>query len=216
MTRLFERKNLNHREVRIVGKLNTAYEALSVESKAILSDIKSKDEYTLIHCLRVGIIADRLARFCNVPKTMRREFFEAACTHDAGKLAIEDSILKKPSRLTNDEFAIMKTHAASGESYLKDFGSDDAIAAAVYHHERYDGTGYNWVLGNDIPYVARLVAVADTIDAILSTRVYDQARTSQDCRHQVKINLGKQFDPEIGKVALAHWTELVAYLYPQV
>ena len=127
-----------------------------------------------------------------------------ALLHDIGKIGIPDAILNKPSRLTDEEFEIMKTHTVMGANILKDVTLVKNVAeGAKYHHERYDGKGYPAGLaGEEIPLVARIICVCDAFDAMSSTRIYRAQLEDDKIIEQLESNKGKQFDPEIVDVFL--------------
>jgi putative two-component system response regulator len=128
----------------------------------------------------------------------------SAQLHDVGKIAISDTILNKPGKLTPEEFDIMKTHAAIGVTIIQrieenaeehDFMKHARLIAGG-HHEKWDGTGYpEGVKGKDIPLEARLMAVADVYDALLSVRPYKQPLSSGEARQIIQDGKGTQFDP---------------------
>lgn len=131
-----------------------------------------------------------------------------ASAHDIGKVAIMDNILKKPGKLTHEEFEIMKTHAAVGGDIFKElndelsFFNNDfykvAEEIARYHHEKWDGTGYpEGLKGASIPLVARIVALADVFDALSSKRVYKDAYSLEQSLEIINDSSGKHFDPVI-------------------
>ncbi len=147
----------------------------------------------------------------------------AAMLHDVGKVAISDLILKKPSRLSEDEYEIMKTHTTKGAMLLGDIQSDfDEIAAivALTHHENWDGSGYPGRInintgdpieidphgktvpleGEEIPIYGRVVAIADVYDALSSKRVYKDVWDKKDVLNEIQNQSGKKFDPELVEV----------------
>jgi len=125
----------------------------------------------------------------------------AAMLHDVGKVAISDTILKKPGKLTDEEYNVMKTHTLSGEQLFDDKVSElDVISSeiAISHHEKWDGTGYpKGLKGEETSLGGRIVAIADVFDALISTRVYKDAWTEEDVLLYMKEQAGKQFDPEL-------------------
>jgi putative two-component system response regulator len=131
--------------------------------------------------------------------------------HDVGKISIDDSILKKPGKLTDEEFAAMKKHAAFGEKIIEkieklakenDFLNYAKIFAAS-HHEKWDGTGYpNELKGNDIPLLGRIMAIADVYDALTSVRPYKKAFSHEEAVRIISEGSGKQFDPALVKIFL--------------
>ena len=134
--------------------------------------------------------------------------FTISCLHDIGKIAIPDVVLKKPGKLTTEEFELMKTHAAIGGKILdeayREVGSEllhYAKDMTLYHHEKYDGSGYpTGMSGDTIPLSARILALADVFDALSSERVYKTAFDRETCRKIIAEESGKHFDPRIVEV----------------
>lgn len=124
--------------------------------------------------------------------------------HDIGKIGIPDSILLKEAKLTDDEYSEIKNHPSIGAHILCNAEVfKDIIPIVKHHHERYDGRGYPGQLkGEDIPYLARIAAVADAFDAMTSKRTYRDSLPIDVVRNEIEKNLGTQFDPEIGKTFL--------------
>jgi energy-coupling factor transport system substrate-specific component len=124
--------------------------------------------------------------------------------HDIGKIGIPDSILNKPSRLTDEEYAEMKTHTTRGAEILKDFTLlDNVIDGAEYHHERYDGRGYpKGLKGEEIPLFARIIGVADAFDAMTANRVYRQKMDFDYVLGEMERGRGTQFDPRCVDILL--------------
>lgn len=124
--------------------------------------------------------------------------------HDCGKVWIPDSILKKPGKLTDEEYNIMKQHPSNGAEMLDNFTSiKDIRDGALYHHERYDGKGYpTGKSGTDIPLIGRMICVADAFDAMNSDRCYRAKMSKEIILEELKKNSGKQFDPDIVKFLL--------------
>ncbi len=124
--------------------------------------------------------------------------------HDCGKLSIPEQILNKPGKLTEEEFDVMRRHTTHGENILKDFTSlDGLIDGVLYHHERYDGTGYmTGLAGEDIPLVARIICVADALDAMNSDRCYRSHLTREVILDELEKNKGTQFDPKIAQIMI--------------
>lgn len=119
--------------------------------------------------------------------------------HDCGKISVPFTILQKPSRLTNDEYEQIKMHTTYGEKMLRDFTSIDGInLGALYHHERFDGKGYpKGLAGEEIPEIARIIGVADALDAMSSDRYYRKRLSEEKILQELLDNKGKQFDPVI-------------------
>jgi putative nucleotidyltransferase with HDIG domain len=138
----------------------------------------------------------------------------AALLHDIGKMGISDSVLGKPGKLTEEEFEIIKQHPVIGARILMQSNyTHEMVQIVLHHHERYDGRGYpEGLKGEDIPIGARVIAIADSIDAMTSKRVYRDAMSLDYCREEIEKNLGTMYDPAIGKVVLEHWDEMVDLL----
>jgi signal transduction protein with GAF and PtsI domain len=137
-------------------------------------------------------------------KTVQRNadvFRMAAMLHDVGKVGIDNEILKKPGKLSAEEYEVMKTHTVIGSSLFQDSQSEfDAVAGEVCitHHERWDGTGYpNRLVGEAIPLWGRITAVADVYDALSCHRVYKEAWTQERVLEEIRSQSGKQFEPEM-------------------
>ena len=160
-----------------------------------------RDDNTYEHTHRVAAMAARLAGRLGLGDRVVALVLQAAPLHDIGKVAIPDSILLKPERLTDEEFEVIKTHAALGAHILS--GSDDdmlrtAEQIAAAHHERWDGGGYpTGLAGPDIPIVGRLVAVADVFDILVHERPYKEGWSVEDAAAEIERNAGAQFDPDV-------------------
>lgn len=138
----------------------------------------------------------------------------AANLHDIGKVGIGDAVLFKPGKLTDEEFSIIKQHPVIGAKILMQSNyTHELVQIVLHHHERYDGRGYPGKLaGEEIPIGSRILAIADSIDAMTSKRVYRDSMSLEYCRKEIERNLGVMYDPAIGKVALEHWDEIVDLL----
>jgi HD-GYP domain-containing protein (c-di-GMP phosphodiesterase class II) len=125
----------------------------------------------------------------------------AAMLHDVGKIGIPDVILKKPAKLTDEEYEVMKTHTSLGaDLFINIFNEVDQMSrdVAVCHHERWDGKGYpRGLAGENIPLAGRIVAIADVYDALMSKRVYKSAWDEEDVIKYLREQAGNQFDPEL-------------------
>ena len=161
--------------------------------------IDTKDPSTKGHSTRVAHYSRELAKKLKLPPRDVELIYYIALLHDIGKVYIPDEILNKPGRLDANERAIIETHAAKGAEILKDFSAIDGIAdGARYHHEHYDGTGYPTHLsGENIPFFARIICVADSYDAMSSDRCYRPRLTKDQIIEELKNNSGTQFDPEV-------------------
>jgi putative nucleotidyltransferase with HDIG domain len=163
-----------------------------------------KDAETEHHSKRVTAFTIAIARKMGLPKEEINVIARGAFLHDIGKMAIPDGILHKPGKLTDDEMAIMKEHCYRGYKIISRIPFLADAAEIVYsHQERYDGLGYpRGLKGEEIPLGARIFAIADTLDAMRSDRVYRKAQSMQAVRKEVELWSGRQFDPQIVKVFL--------------
>lgn len=135
-------------------------------------------------------------------KALMENLRNAAYLHDIGKIGVPDTILNKPTRLTDEEFAAIKSHTVMGADILKDITLlDHLVDIARNHHERYDGKGYpDGLVGEEIPLSARIVCVADSYDAMKSRRIYRNALPDEEIRRELLDNCGTQFDPQISRM----------------
>jgi putative nucleotidyltransferase with HDIG domain len=163
-----------------------------------------KDAETEGHSKRVTAFTIAMARALGLAQDKIRVIARGAFLHDIGKMAIPDSILRKPGALTQEEIALMQEHCYRGYQMLRKIPFLTEAAEIVYaHQERWDGTGYpRGLKGNDIPLGARLFGIADTLDAIMSDRPYRAAQPFSAAREEIVRWSGRQFDPEVVKVFL--------------
>lgn len=161
--------------------------------------IEAKDPSTKGHSERVAKIAYALAVDMGYSPRECNRIYYIALMHDCGKISIPANILRKPGKLTDEEYEEIKRHTIYGEKMLRDFTSIDGIDLGVmYHHERYDGAGYpKGLRGDEIPKIARIICVADALDAMNSSRCYRPRLTREEIIHELENNKGKQFDPEV-------------------
>lgn len=186
-------------------KRQLEYKNITVESiQAIARTIDAKDEYTNGHSIRVGFYSKVIAENMGMKSDEVDNIYYIALLHDIGKIAIPDSILNKPGRLTDEEFAVMKSHTTRGASILKGISTiPQIIEGAKSHHERYDGSGYpEGLSGEDIPFVARIICCADCFDAMASKRVYKEPFSLDVILSEFERCSGTQFDPKISKVVV--------------
>ena len=182
------------------GNASTERMVLSMNMLETLANtIDAKDKYTNGHSLRVSIYATKLAQAMGWDESKVFLLRYEALLHDIGKIGVPDTILNKPSRLTEEEFELVKSHTVVGSDILKKMivlpGASDV---ARHHHERYDGRGYpDGLSGSDIPINARIVCVADAYDAMNSNRVYRKALNPVSIRAELIGGRGAQFDPEL-------------------
>ena len=180
-------------------------EKLSLQMMQTLSTtLEAKDEYTRGHSFRVAEYAALIAAELGWSPEEIQQLKHAAYLHDIGKIGIPDQILNKPSKLTEDEYNLIKQHPVIGAEILKDITFiPHIIEVARNHHERYDGNGYpDGLGGTDIPIHARIVSMADSYDAMSSRRIYRNALPQAMIRDEIVKNRGKQFDPQITDIFL--------------
>jgi HD-GYP domain-containing protein (c-di-GMP phosphodiesterase class II) len=161
--------------------------------------VDARDSYTFGHCKRVAEFSEALCREIGLPHDMLDEIALAARIHDLGKIGVRDNVLLKPARLDEHEFCHMMEHPQIGArltAFLPEFKAGTSYIR--HHHEKWDGTGYpDGLEGPAIPLGARIIAVADTYDAITSSRVYREAQDEDFARLEMARAAGTQLDPEV-------------------
>ena len=172
--------------------------------QAFAKTIDAKDKYTKGHSVRVARYSRELVKRMGGTIKEQDEIYQIALLHDMGKIRIPDNIINKPGRLTDEEFSMIKLHCVNGYHILKNINAfPDLAVGAKYHHERYDGTGYpSGLKGENIPRCARIIAVADSYDAMTSNRSYRYALPQKIVRDEMEKGKGSQFDPAIADVML--------------
>ena len=172
--------------------------------RTLSTTLEAKDEYTNGHSYRVAQYSALIAKALGWDAEEVQNLKNAAYLHDVGKSGIPDNILNKPTRLSEDEYALVKAHTVIGADILKDITMIDHVAdIARYHHERYDGKGYpEGISGEEIPLHARIVALADSYDTMNSRKIYRDALPPEQIFEEIQKNRGTQFDPEIADVFL--------------
>ena len=165
----------------------------------LVKTIEAKDPYTSGHSLRVARLCRELAEALRVPSNKIEEIETAALLHDIGKIDFAYAeLISSPAKLTDAEREIIRSHPDRGARLLASTSSlsDGILAAIRHHHEHYDGDGYpDGLAGEEIPVAARIIMVADTVDAMLSNRPYRAALTVEDVRGELRRFSGRQFDP---------------------
>lgn len=166
---------------------------------AIAKTVDAKDGNTSQHSVRVSEYSCMIAEKLGYSEEALENLRKAALLHDIGKIGIPDKVLNKPDRLTDEEYALMKSHVTVGGEILKDFTLIPHVQeGALYHHERYDGRGYTSGLsGKEIPEIARIISIADTFDAMTANRVYRKHLSFETVLSELEKGRGKQFDPDI-------------------
>ena len=164
----------------------------------IANTIDAKDEYTRGHSRRVSEYAAAIAAQMNLSEKEVNDIKAIGLLHDIGKIGIPDAVLNKPSRLTNEEYQLMKNHTVIGAEILKDINIIENLDVGTkYHHERYDGRGYpDGLKGEEIPLIARIIAVADAYDAMTSNRVYRKRLEKEVVLDELRNGRGTQWDTE--------------------
>jgi putative two-component system response regulator len=173
----------------------------------LASALAARDPATAAHCTRVTFLAARLAAWLGWDEQRLRTLNVGAPLHDIGKVTISETILRKRGPLQPHELAEIRTHPAAGAKLISPVGpARDALPYVLYHHERWDGTGYpTGRRGTQIPQGARLLAVADAFDAMTSTRPYRRALPASHALGEIGRCAGTQFDPTIASAFLAAW-----------
>ena len=171
--------------------------------------IDAKDAYTNGHSSRVAEYAREIARRYGYSRKQQDEIYMMGLLHDVGKIGVPDSVINKPSRLTDEEYAIVKIHPVLGARILRNIKERPKLAlGAHWHHERYDGRGYpDGLSGDTIPEEARIIAVADAYDAMTSSRSYRQSLPQERVREEIVRGRGTQFDPVFADIMLQIMSE---------
>ena len=182
---------------------------------SLAAAIDTKDEYTKGHSSRVAEYARLIAKRSGFTEARQDEIYMLGLLHDVGKIGIPVGLLNKPGVLTDEEFAQIKKHSAMGASILKNIANNPKFEqCAMYHHERYDGSGYpSGLKGTEIPEEARIIAVADAYDAMSSDRSYRSHLTQDEIKNELELGMGTQFDPKFAGVMLAIVEEDTKYTY---
>lgn len=197
-------KSLENKVAERTAELQSALERLDRTYRntlqALATALDMRDEETQGHSLRVLQYSLKIASLMGISDDEEIKNLEyGALLHDIGKIGIPDSILRKPSELSNEEWTIMKTHPQIGYKILRDIDFlEEASKIVLYHHESYDGTGYPMGLkGENIPLGARIFAVADAVDAMTSKRLYKNKISFIQAGEELKKYSGKRFDPKV-------------------
>lgn len=177
------------------------YSQVSPTIFALMAAVDAKDSFTFKHSEDVSEYAARLAAKLRLPKEDIQTAKVAGLLHDIGKIGIPESILKKKGKLTEEEYAMMKSHVEKSVEMIRFLPDMNyVIPAVVSHHEWYDGTGYpNGIKGNEIPLLGRILAVCDSFDAMVSRRAYKDARSIEYAVSELEKGKGTQFDPEVAQ-----------------
>jgi putative nucleotidyltransferase with HDIG domain len=187
------------RQTEKIGHLSN--EVMIALSKAV----DAKDKYTNDHSQRVAKYASWIGKQLGKTKKEQDDLYIIGLLHDVGKIGVHEEIINKPGRLTDEEYAEIKTHTTVGYEILKVITEmPEAAKCARWHHERYDGRGYpDGLAGTDIPETARIICVADSYDAMTSRRAYQALKPQSEVREEIIRCKGTQFDPIIADAMLS-------------
>ena len=172
--------------------------------KTLAGTIDAKDKYTNGHSVRVAQYSAMIAAEMNMSRDEQDNIYYIGLLHDIGKIGVPDDIINKTTKLTDEEYAIIKTHPVIGSEILEKMSElPDIMVGARWHHERYDGKGYpDGLAGENIPLVARIIGVADAYDAMSSTRSYRGVLPQEVIRQEIEKGSGTQFDPAIATIMI--------------
>lgn len=175
--------------------------------KQLATSLEARDPYTHGHSRRVTRHSYMIAKALGLPKEEIETIRIAASLHDVGKLNIPLAVIRKPGKLSDEEFAVIKQHAAIGANMVASIGNSELTAIVRHHHERVDGTGYpDRLAGDAIPLGAKIIAVADTFDAITSTRSYRRAAKHARAIGILKLEAGSQLDRKVVETFLGYYS----------
>ena len=202
------KKNLQdevQKQTSIAEQRRQSVERLSLQMvQSLANAIDAKDSYTNGHSTRVAMYAGMIAEKMGYAGEQLERLRYAGLLHDIGKIGIPEEIINKPARLTDEEYAVIKTHPDIGGNILKEISEIPEISiGARWHHERYDGGGYpDHLAGENIPELARIIGVADSYDAMTSNRSYRGLLSQETVLSEMEKGRGTQFDPQIADVMI--------------
>ena len=207
--------DLSERKIELEQLASSLKDANTGILEALGSAIAKRDSDTNAHNYRVTILAIHLGRALRLEFKELQRLVKGSFLHDLGKIAISDSILLKPGKLTEEEFTIMKTHVKHGIDIISSYQwLEDACDVVNHHHEKFDGSGYpDKLSGNQIPVNARIFAVVDVFDALASVRPYKKARTLDETLTEMSRDRGTHFDPEIFDTFIGIAPDLYSRVY---
>ncbi|MCL5036158.1 MAG: HD domain-containing protein [Chloroflexi bacterium] len=211
LARLYEQESL--RTKRLQGALDSLEQTYLQTVAAMAQVVDKKDSYTGSHTDRVSYFATVMAEKIDPSLINTREFKYGLLLHDIGKIGIAEEILGKAEKLTPQEWEQIKSHPAIGTKLLAPIEFlNSSLAAVRWHHERWDGKGYpDGLKGEEIPLLARLIALADAFDAMISDRPYRKGLSINEAKNEIIRQSGKQFDPMIVNAFLDSWDEVEKY-----
>ena len=213
--RTVELRRKNREIEELFGRLQGSYQATL---EALATALDTRDSETLGHSRRVASYTVAVARRLGVHEPDLTDIYRGALLHDVGKIGVPDAILRKPARLTDDEWTEMRKHPEAGYRILEGVPFLEAARQIVLsHQERYDGRGYpRGLKGKEIPLGARIFSVVDTLDAMTSDRPYRRAVPFDAARAELLRHSGTQFDPEVVKTVVAIPDEELRAIHRQV
>ncbi|MBC7644999.1 MAG: HD-GYP domain-containing protein, partial [Thermoleophilia bacterium] len=172
---------------------------LRILADALAAAVDAKDAYTHAHSRNVSDLSLYLARAMGLSESQVEDIALGALLHDIGKIGVSDETLRKPGKLSDDEWNEIKSHCEIGYTILDGIeGAEHIREMVLYHHERPDGSGYPRQLrGDDIPLAARIIGVADAFDSMTAERVYQKPRSSEEAIAEILRLRGRQFDADV-------------------
>jgi HD-GYP domain-containing protein (c-di-GMP phosphodiesterase class II) len=181
----------------------------------IIAALEARDRNTADHSRRVSDMCEQVCRLMQLSQDETEKIHMAAHVHDIGKIGIADSVLMKPGPLSEDEWKLVMEHPEIGANILsRSRGLSEIAHIVLCHHERWDGVGYpNKIKQEDIPLGARIIAICDSIDAMMSERAYRRSLTSEQCQNEIVNNSGIIYDPAIVSVVTGNWESVVEYIH---
>lgn len=176
--------------------------------------LDARDPYTAGHSKRVSDMALKVCQLMGLKEEDISRIHIAAHLHDIGKIGVPDAVLNKEGRLTEEEFYYIRKHPEIGAEILgKSHRLSGLSDIVLMHHERFDGRGYPLgKKGVEIPIGARIIAICDSMDAITSNRCYRKAHDFDYCYQEIEKNLGKMYDPIVGRYVLDNWEAVISVL----
>ncbi|ABI67689.1 HD-GYP domain-containing protein [Syntrophomonas wolfei] len=174
-------------------------EELLIVARTLLRVVDLIDHYTCSHSLRVASLADCIAVKMGLNAELRKTLHDGALLHDVGKIGVGKHILCKEGPLNDDEWLLLKRHPLIGYEMLENMGYSTGVLSIVrHHHEHYDGKGYpDGFKGREIPFLARIISVADSFDAMTTKRPYHPAYSTYKALEEITQCSGSQFDPDV-------------------
>jgi putative nucleotidyltransferase with HDIG domain len=176
--------------------VNLSYDISAL--KDIVKKVEVKDRYTYLHCNRVAKYSIKIAQKMKLNRVQVENLNLSSTLHDIGKIHIPEEILNKPSKLTEEEFEIIKKHPSDGAEMIKETFYEEIAPIIEQHHERLNGSGYpKGLKGDEILLEAKIIAVSDTFDAMTEDRVYRKASNAQEAFDVIKSSIGTLYDKEV-------------------